>query len=750
MVFFVTSAQYVNDIISEEIAKAGGTDINPISGGVEFSGDLKAAYTFCLQSHAATRVLLGLYEEDGVECSDDLYAASVVLPWEQWLSPEKTFAITETVKHVDWLRNSHFAAIRLKDAIVDRIRSQFNDQRPQVDTDNPDVVFHVHLDGDHVQWYVDFSGRAMYKRGYRRDETEAVLSEYLASAVLYRSDWFKAMRAEGTVPVLFDPFCGSGTLPIEAALYATDTAPGIINPNRTFAFEKLPFHDAALWEGCKQEAIAKSEEGKKRPVKIFAWDVDKNAIRIAKENAAAAGMDSFITFGVQDFTDTLAEDVPAPLGYVVTDPPYGVRLDDNPSALPLLYQKMGDIFSQLFLGWHLSILCGDQRLLSNIDMKPNRTNSFINGGIPCQLAHYYVFTAEEKAELIAKAQKRREERLSQPLSEGAQMAYNRLKKNLEAITPLMQQQGVTCYRIYDADMPEYSAAIDLYDNTWISLQEYEAPVSIPEEDAARRLDELIDATERATGIDREKIYIKRRSIQSGKKQYIRFADTSKYYIVNENGAKYLVNFTDYLDTGLFLDHRPIRARIAQMANGKRFCNLFCYTGSATVQAAKGGALSTVSVDSSSTYLDWAQQNMRLNGYTTMNHFYYRSDCMQFLYDTWDRYDLIFCDPPTYSNSKSRGSFDVQRDHVDLIKACMMHLDPGGILIFSTNFRRFKMAPFLYDDWDIQDITPETIGDDFARDPKIHFCYLIRKKEEAQVVKPTVVRKVVLKQHADKS
>jgi 23S rRNA (guanine2445-N2)-methyltransferase / 23S rRNA (guanine2069-N7)-methyltransferase len=187
-----------------------------------------------------------------------------------------------------------------------------------------------------------------------------------------------------------------------------------------------------------------------------------------------------------------------------------------------------------------------------------------------------------------------------------------------------------------------------------------------------------------------------------------------------------------------------------MANGKRFCNLFCYTGSATVQAAKGGALSTVSVDSSSTYLDWAQQNMRLNGYTTMNHFYYRSDCMQFLYDTWDRYDLIFCDPPTYSNSKSRGSFDVQRDHVDLIKACMMHLDPGGILIFSTNFRRFKMAPFLYDDWDIQDITPETIGDDFARDPKIHFCYLIRKKEEAQVVKPTVVRKVVLKQHADKS
>ncbi|MFA6890993.1 MAG: bifunctional 23S rRNA (guanine(2069)-N(7))-methyltransferase RlmK/23S rRNA (guanine(2445)-N(2))-methyltransferase RlmL [Sphaerochaetaceae bacterium] len=749
MVFFVTSAQYVNDIISEEVAKAGGTNISSFSGGVEFTGDLKCAYTFCLSSHVATRMMLGLYEEDGVESSDDLYAASVEIPWEQWVTPEKTFAITETVKHTDWLRNSHFAAIRLKDAIVDRIRNHFDQRRPVVDTDNPDVVFHIHLDADHVQWYVDFSGRALYKRGYRRNETEAVLSEYLASAVLYRSDWYKAMQSGDDVPVLFDPFCGSGTLPIEAALYATDTAPGIVNPKKTFAFEKLPIHDAALWETCKKEALVRSETGRKKDIRIFAWDVDKEAVNISKENAKAAGMDKFISFGVQDFTDISADDVPAEKGYVVTDPPYGIRLDENDTPYSLLYQKIGDQFSQLFLGWHISILCGDQRLLSNIDMKPNRTNSFINGGIPCQFAHYYVFSAEEKAELIAKAQKRREERLAQPLSEGAQMAYNRLKKNLEYITPLMKEQGVSCYRIYDADMPEYSAAIDLYENTWISLQEYEAPEDIPEEDAQRRLDELVDATERATGIDREKIYVKTRSVQSGNKQYIKFADTSKYYIANENGAKYLVNFTDYLDTGLFLDHRPLRARIAQMANGKRFCNLFCYTGSATVQAAKGGALSTVSVDSSSTYLDWAQQNMRLNRFTTMNHFFYRADCMKFLYDTWDRYDLIFCDPPTYSNSKSRGSFDIQRDHIDLIKACMMHLDQNGVLIFSTNYRRFKMAPFLYEDWDIQDITPETIGDDFARDPRIHSCFLIRKRLEVNVVKP-VVKKVVLKRNADKA
>lgn len=749
MIFFVTSAQNQNDIISEEASKAGCTSIKPFPGGVEFTADLKAAYTFCITTRVATRVLLGLYEEDGIESSDDLYAASANIPWEDWVNPSLTFSVTETVKHTEWLHNSHFAAIRLKDAIVDRIRSKFNQERPVVDTENPDVTFHIHLDDGHLYWYVDFSGRALYKRGYRRGETEAVLAEYLASAVLYRSDWRRAMAADPTkVPVLLDPFCGSGTLAIEAALAATDTAPGIVTPGRTFAFQKLPIHDEKIWQGCLDEAKAKAEEGRKKDIHIYAWDIDKKAVNIAKGNAKAAGMDSFISFGVQDFTDITKDDVPSSEGYIVTDPPYGIRMDTD-EPIELLYRKMGEQFSNLFGGWHISVLCGDQRLLSYIDMKPDRTNTISNGGIPCQLAHYYVFNEQERADMTAKAIQRKAERLAAPLSPGAQMAYNRLKKNLDALNPRMAEQGVTCYRIYDADMPEYSAAIDMYEKTYISLQEYEAPPEIPEEDVKRRLDELVDATERATGIDRERIYVKQRSIQSGKSQYIKFADTSKYYIVHENGGSYLVNFTDYLDTGLFLDHRPIRAKIAELSSGKRFLNLFCYTGSATVQAAKGGAISTVSVDSSSTYLDWAQQNMRLNGFTGMNHFFYRSDCMQFLYDTYDRYDVIFCDPPTYSNSKNRSSFELQRDHVDLLKAAMMHLDMQGVLIFSGNYRKFTLAPFLYDDYDIEDITRETIGDDFSRDPKIHFCYTIRKKKEMQARKIVVnVKKLIVKKKED--
>ncbi|NCC65021.1 MAG: bifunctional 23S rRNA (guanine(2069)-N(7))-methyltransferase RlmK/23S rRNA (guanine(2445)-N(2))-methyltransferase RlmL, partial [Spirochaetia bacterium] len=455
-------------------------------------------------------------------------------------------------------------------------------------------------------------------------------------------------------------------------------------------------------------------------------------VAIAKKHAALAQVDHLIDFQVKDFLSVQAQDVPAAVGYIVTDPPYGLRREQD-SDLKDLYRKIGNQMSTLFGGWNVAILCGQQQLLSYVDMKPDRTNTVNNGGVTCQIAHYYVFTEEERQQMIQKAIERKQERLALPLSEGAQMAYNRLVKNLSALRPLMEEQKVSCYRIYDADMPEYSAAIDVYENKYISLQEYAPPATIETESALRRLGELIDATERATGIEREHIYVKQRTIQKGAKQYEKMASSDKFFIVNENGAKYLVNFTDYLDTGIFLDHRPIRFQIANMAKDKRFLNLFCYTGTATVQAARGGALSTVSVDASSTYLDWAVKNMELNGFKGMNHFFYKSDCIEYLYDTYDRYDLIFCDPPTFSNGTGRDTFDVQRDQFKLIRACMMHLDPKGLLIFSCNYRKFQIDEQLLQDFDIQDITASTIAEDFERDQKIHYTFFIRHRAMAKVV-----------------
>jgi len=724
MIFFAAAAANTNDLVTTEALQAGATDIKPINGGIEFQGDLECAYRFCLHSRIATRLMVALAQDDEVSCADDLYDSSLQIPWETWLDPHKTFSVTVTAMHCDWLRNTTFGAIRMKDAVVDRIKERFEGERPTVDFDNPDVVFHIHVEGDRVIWYLDFSGRSLHKRGYRENETAAVLKENLAAAILMRSEWYKSVQ-DGTPSTLLDPFCGSGTLCIEGALMALDIAPGLIDPDR-FAFLKLEMHDVQLWEHLLDEAYDRQESASKRTISILGWDVDRQAISISKTNAKNAHVANNIAFSVKDFTAISAEDVPSGVGCIVTDPPYGLRMEST-HGIHELYRDLGRVMNTLFPDWYVSILCGDKELLSYVDMKPDRTNSLYNGPLDCQLAHYHVFSIEQRQAMMEKALEKKRDRLSRPLSEGAQMAFNRLKKNLERIKPIMEQQGVSSYRIYDADMPEYSAAIDLYEGKWVHLQEYAPPLTIDPEAAETRLEELIDATERVLGIDRDDIHVKQRREQKDFGQYTRLANKAQIRIIREHGLMFAVNFTDYIDTGIFLDHRPVRNMIMETSKGKRFLNLFCYTGTATVHAAAGGALSTVSVDASATYLDWAMQNMRMNGFEGMNHFYYKEDCIEWLNSTWDMFDLIFCDPPTFSNSKMRRTFDVERDQNHLIHSVMRHLDTSGTLIFSTNYRKFHLAEDLQQEYEFEDIGPQTIGDDFKRDPKIHYCWLIRHK-----------------------
>ena len=741
MIFFASASANQNDLVEKEAIKAGATDIRTSSGGVEFSADLEAAYRFAMWTRCATRLLVLVHRTEQLSSTDELYEHSLTLPWENWLNPDMTFSITETVSDCRWIRNSHFAALRLKDAIVERMRQNFDGNRPDVDRDNPDIVFHLHVNRNLVSWYVDFAGRDLPHRYYRTGQTQAVMSEYLASSILLRSPWQRSLE-EGN-SLLLDPFCGSGTICIEAALMATDTAPGLIRPDR-FAFFKLPIHKDEVWQKILDEAEEAQHE---TTCRFIGYDISRRAVEIAKENARNAGVDSIVSFEVRDFTSISSEDVKAlGTGFIVTDPPYGVRLGET--DVYKLWTSIGEILYDRFGGWNISIICADPKLLGCIELKPERTNILMNGGLECQLAHYYVFNEEERAALTEKARQKREARLSAPLTPGAQMAANRLTKNLASIGKKMKEEGVTCYRLYDADMPEYSAAIDVYEGKWISLQEYAPPATIKEEDASRRLEELVLATERVTGVDYENIYVKRREIQKGAKQYTKHStpSDSHFFVVWENGHRFIVNFQDYLDTGIFLDHRPVRKMIEQMSANKRFLNLFCYTASATVYAAAGGALSTVSVDASSTYLDWASRNMRLNGFDTMNHFYYRSDCIEWLRGNRDTFDLIFCDPPTFSNSKSRSSFDVQRDHGYLIRSCMRHLSPNGTLIFSTNFTKFKLYGELWEDFEVKDITAQTIGEDFARNSKIHYCYLIKHKPVSpkKVHYSHLVRKVVKK------
>ena len=298
------------------------------------------------------------------------------------------------------------------------------------------------------------------------------------------------------------------------------------------------------------------------------------------------------------------------------------------------------------------------------------------------------------------------------------MFANRLQKNLKQLGKWARKADVSCYRLYDADMPEYAVAVDLYGD-WVHVQEYAPPRSIDPDKAQTRLLDALAAIPVALGIASDKVVIKRRERQSGTRQYQRQGTQGNFLEVEEGGVKLLVNLTDYLDTGLFLDHRPLRLRIQQEAAGKRFLNLFCYTATATVHAAKGGARTTTSVDLSKTYLDWARRNLSLNGFSDKQKLE-QADVMAWLTTDRGEYELIFIDPPTFSNSKRvEGVFDVQRDQVLLIDLAMARLAPGGVLYFSNNFRKFELDAGLLTRYQVEDISAATLDPDYARNPKIH-------------------------------
>ena len=729
MIFFATSAANQGDLIAEEARKAGAERVRVTPSGVDFEGSLETGYRFCFETRISSRLLMGLFVDDDIISDKELEEATAMLPWEEYIDPTKTLKVTCTTQNCRYITNSHYGALKVKDGIVERIREKFNGERPYIEIHEPDLTVHVHIEDTTVKWYVDFSGENLSMRGYRGEQTEALLKEHLAAALIGRSEWRKSVNDGNPLP-FYDPFCGSGTIAVEAALMATDTAPGLLR-KKPYPFESLPNFDKEAFDRVVEEAEERRRKAiDERDISIFASDISRTAVEISKAAALKAGVYDFISFSVQDFTKL--EKPPVSKGCIVTDPPYGERMTVR--DIDLLYENTGKVLQNVFKGWDATILTGNSELLSNIDMKPDRTNTLFNGGIMCQAAHYHIFTDEEREAMMQKALEKKKQRQAEPLTPGAEMAYNRLMKNLKEITPLMKEQGVECYRIYDADMPEYSASIDIYMGKWVVVSEYAAPDTIDPEDAKRRLGELVRATEKATGIDEDFIYVKERSRQKGKGQYTRLAANNKMMVARENGVRFLVNFTDYLDTGIFLDHRPVRMMIQEMAKDKRFLNLFCYTGTATLNAIKGGALSTVSVDASSTYLSWMEENLKLNGYSTVfGNLLYKSDVIDWLWDTYDKFDLIFCDPPTFSNSKDRrGSFDVQRDHVKLIDAAAMHLSPGGTLIFSNNYRKFKLDPEVMEKYVVEDITEKTIGDDFKRDMKIHHCYLIRKKIKVKI------------------
>lgn len=302
---------------------------------------------------------------------------------------------------------------------------------------------------------------------------------------------------------------------------------------------------------------------------------------------------------------------------------------------------------------------------------------------------------------------------------------NRLRKMDKHLRKWARKKNITCYRVYDADLPGFPLAVDRYEQ-YLHVAEYKKDHGMDEDTyrlwrggARRALAEALD-------VRNEHIFYKERKPQKGKEQHEKRSAQQREIVVQENGLQFIVNLEDYLDTGLFLDHRPTREAVREQAKGKRVLNLFAYTGSFTVYAAAGGALSSTTIDLSNTYLEWARRNLELNGFMSDPHRFIRADAKGWLQQPVEQlYDLIVLDPPTFSNSKAMFDvLDTQRDHPELINACLKRLSPEGSLYFLTNFRKFKLDTEKLQASRIRDITGATIPKDF-RNPRIHYCWLLQ-------------------------
>jgi 23S rRNA (guanine2445-N2)-methyltransferase / 23S rRNA (guanine2069-N7)-methyltransferase len=704
-------------VLAEELAHFGASDIRERSHDVKFQGTLEVGYRACLWSRTATRVLLSLGSIDATS-SKSIYDAVKRIDWREHLGPGATLACVCSGGN-ESIRHTIYGSQLLKDAVCDNLRDATG-ERPNIKPERPDVLLHMHVEGPTALVSVDFSGESLHRRGYRREGGRAPLKENVAAAVLLRAGWPGIFERGGW---LIDPMCGSGTFLTEGALIAADAAPAL--DREYFGFTGWRGHDAALWERLRTEARARRAARAVRRC-IMGSDADADAVRMSLAHGEQAGVGEWLHVEKRSLSEigqpsTAAAD-PGHTGLIVANPPYGERIGAE-SGLPALYSQLGAVLRDRFQGWQAAILTGNPPLARNLGIYAKRTHRFFNGTIECRLLRFELDQASEQRppEVV------RADWSSRP---GAQMFANRLRKNLQRLDPWAAREHIDCFRVYDADMPEYAFAIDLYGRGMrhVYVQEYAPPKTVDQESARERRRETLAVLPEVLGVPVSHVHSRVRKPQKGSVQYEKREDVAERHAVQEGGLKFWVNFRDYLDTGLFLDHRMVRAELRDWAKGADFLNLFCYTGSATVYAAAGGARSTISVDLSNTYLDWAHENLLLNGFGGREHEFYRADCLEWLEEhesAGPRFDLIFVDPPTFSNSKRmEGVLDVQRDHVGMIRRSLKLLRPAGRLVFSTNYSRFKLDSESLSDLRVEDISARTIPKDFERHTRIHRCFIV--------------------------
>ena len=700
--FIVTAAKGLDELLRLEIAElldVASENLNEFArvqpGQVSFEATLEDAYRICLCSRLANRVLV-VMNEGKASNAEELYKLAAQVDWPQQFSATTSFAV-QFVGVSKAINNTQFGALKVKDAIVDSFVED-GQSRPNVERQFPEFQVHVRLRRESAAICIDLSGTSLHKRGYRELTGDAPLKEQLAAAMLYRSGWHK-----DTNKALLDPMCGSGTIPIEAAMIAANIAPNV--HRELWGFRNWFTHSATAFETVKADVLSKQITP---PGPIYAFDISTTTLDYAVTNAENAGVVDYIEFKQCDAAFCSVKDKQ---GYIVSNPPYGERLDDYVSLLPF-YTKFGAHLKTQFANWHVALLCSNEQLLKALKLRTKKRFTLFNGKIETKLALYEL----KDENLKAFQAKPNEDEFS-----------NRLSKNIKRINTWLKKNDTNAYRVYDADLPNYNFAIDRYADYAI-VQEYAPPKTIPQSVAQERLAQALLHIPHILNVDRKKIVVKVRKKQEGKAQYQKIDAKQSYIQVHENKAKFLINPSDYLDVGLFLDHRITRQLFANDARNKHVLNLFCYTGSVSVHAAMRGAKSVTSVDMSNTYIAWAKDNFALNNLHGAYEFV-QADCLVWLarQNTANKFDIMFIDPPSFSNSKRMDNdWDVQRDHVALLSDAKNVLAHGGKIYFSNNLRSFKIDTNALEalGFTVTNISAQTIDEDFKRNQKIHHCWVL--------------------------
>jgi len=744
----ITCADGLEAPLQTELTSFGIASEIKSTGRLAVTGTLRDLYTICLWSRVASRVLMLIKRKNintEYDVAEQLYGLAKSVDWTEQFKLEQTFAIRLSVdKRV--AVSQQFAMLRIKDAIADTFNEVY-DSRPNVDSKNPDFSVFATVNDKQAELYLDLSGTSLHRRGYRVAMTEAPLKENLAAALLYSAGWHKK-NEQGNAPLynaLIDPMCGSGTFIIEALLMHCDYAVGIDKAANQFGFYEWQHHDDALWQQMIddaqtrfRDALAITNEQPDTLPLILGFDADSGAILATEKNLIAAGLQDLLPLldletraldQLSSVLKPLVDDGRLSNPLVITNPPYGERLGDEEMIKPL-YHALGLILQDSFAGIDIDpmvgILAANVEQVDILPIKEPKTLRCHNGAITVYF-RYGTLIAGQTGNLVSRFEKREIE-----VEEG-QDFINRLQKNLAKLKKLAKKDTVSNLRVYNADLPDFKVAVDLYGD-YVHVQEYAPPKTIPPETAKKRFNLALMGIREVFGINREQIFIKTRARQSGNDQYSKQGNTEKrgkFYVAREDGAYFYVNFTDYLDTGLFIDHRNMRARIKDNSRNKSVLNLFAYTCTASVHAALAGAKKVTSVDLSQNYLDWGKQNFVLNGLDVSRNKYQfvAADIFEWIKDNTEQFDIIFIDPPTFSNSKKfQGTFDVQRDHSALINRAMNRLTSDGVLYFSNNFTRFELDEQLTERYDIVDITQKTIGFDFDVKKPIHQSFEIRHRQ----------------------